>query len=63
MTTMDYEDDDTDMMTNRPPPQQPTLVRYEVANNIFEVLDNYKLQYAIGQGAYGIVWYKKLYCV
>lgn len=37
------------------PPKQPMLVRYEVAQNIFEVPDRYKLQYAIGQGAYGIV--------
>lgn len=37
------------------PPKQPVLVRYEVAQNIFEVPDRYKLQYAIGQGAYGIV--------
>ena len=37
-------------------PQRPVLVRYEVANNVFEVPDRYQLQYAIGQGAYGIVW-------
>jgi len=37
------------------PPKQPVLVRYEVAQNIFEVPERYKLQYAIGQGAYGIV--------
>ena len=36
-------------------PQRPVLVRYEVANNVFEVPDRYQLQYAIGQGAYGIV--------
>ncbi|KAL9650604.1 hypothetical protein ABK040_006405 [Willaertia magna] len=37
------------------PPQPPTLQRYEVGENIFEVPLRYQLQYAIGQGAYGIV--------
>jgi serine/threonine protein kinase len=52
-----YEDEDDIMEEeeDRGPPQAPVLVRYEVANNIFEVLEKYKLQYAIGQGAYGIV--------
>ena len=39
------------------PPRQPVLQRYEVGENIFEVPLRYQLQYAIGQGAYGIVWY------
>lgn len=38
------------------PPQRPVLQRYEVGDNIFEVPTRYQLQYAIGQGAYGIVW-------
>ncbi|KAG2382799.1 hypothetical protein C9374_004766 [Naegleria lovaniensis] len=37
------------------PPQRPVLQRYEVGDNIFEVPTRYQLQYAIGQGAYGIV--------
>ncbi len=38
-------------------PRAPVLVRYEVAGNIFEVPERYRLEYAIGQGAYGIVWF------
>jgi hypothetical protein len=51
------EDDDEEMMNQfDTAPSRPVLVRYEVANNVFEVPDRYTLQYAIGQGAYGIVW-------
>lgn len=35
--------------------KRPVLVRYLVAGNIFEVTEKYSLNYAIGQGAYGIV--------
>lgn len=67
---VNVEDDDEEMnfdtpgtnfvpmsTTSQETPKQPVLVRYEVAQNIFEVPDRYKLHYAIGQGAYGIVWY------
>lgn len=56
---MDTNDDEMgDFQGNRHqlPPQPPVLVRYEVANNVFEVPERYKLKYAIGQGAYGVVW-------
>jgi serine/threonine protein kinase len=50
-----YQEEDDEEMGGTIVPQRPVLVRYEVANNIFEVPERYKLQYAIGQGAYGIV--------
>ncbi len=52
-----YHDDDEEMGSAQyEAPSRPVLVRYEVANNVFEVPERYQLQYAIGQGAYGIVW-------
>jgi len=33
----------------------PVLIRYVVCGNVFEVTEKYDLQYAIGEGSYGIV--------
>ena len=48
-----FEDDEE--MIDKKVIKTPVLVRYLVAGNIFEVTEKYELQYAIGQGAYGIV--------
>ena len=39
------------------PSPKMNLVKYEVAGNVFEVPEKYKLLNAVGQGAYGIVWF------
>ena len=49
-------DEDEHNGKQRGPPEKPVLQRYEVGENIFEVQTRYQLHYAIGQGAYGIVW-------
>jgi len=54
--SMSVGSDDDNQQQPAQPPTKPVLVRYEVANNIFEIPERYKLMYAIGQGAYGIVW-------